>query len=167
MKTSVKLLVIGALASTSLMAVAKGGDGEYRCEMRGQGGHHGQGYHQEKRGHHGGDVRKMLRGLDLTAEQKTQIQALIEAAHVDKPKRDMAKMEAHMAARHALMTQPTFDEAAAREMIRERQANMADRALARMKLQHDIIQVLTDEQKAKLAERHAERMERFRAHHGE
>ncbi|MBY5923289.1 Spy/CpxP family protein refolding chaperone [Ferrimonas balearica] len=167
MKTSVKLLVIGALASTSLVAVAKGGDGEYRCEMRGHGGHHGKAYHHEKRGHHGGEVRKMLRGLDLTAEQKEKVKALIEAAHTDKPQRDMAKMEAHMAARQALMSSPDFDEAAAREMIGERQAKMADRELARMKLQHDIMQVLTDEQKAKLAERHTERLERFRAHHGE
>lgn len=171
MKPIAKLIAVGALTTTALVstsfAVAAQGDGQRDCEMRGKGGHHGMGYHHGKRGHHGGEVRKMLRGLDLSAEQKTQIKALIEAAHTDKPARDTADFEAKMAAHQALMNNPNFDEAAARQMINERQAAHADRTLARMKLQHDIIQLLTDEQKAKLEARHDKRMARFQAHHGE
>ncbi|MBY6187992.1 Spy/CpxP family protein refolding chaperone [Marinobacter hydrocarbonoclasticus] len=171
MKPLAKLIAVGAITSTALVstsfAIAAQGDGESRCQKHEQRGHHGQSYHHGKRGHHGGEVRKMLRGLDLTAEQKTEIKALVAAAHTDKPERDLTQVEERMAARQALMANPNFDEAAARAMIEARQSDKADRELARMKLQHDIMQLLTDEQKAKLAERHSKRLERFRAHHGE
>ncbi|MBY5994123.1 Spy/CpxP family protein refolding chaperone [Ferrimonas balearica] len=162
MKTAAKLLLVTALASTSVAVMAypgKGGHGE---------GHHAK--HGEHRGHHGGEVRKMLRGLDLTDEQKAQVKALIKQAHEskgEKPQRDLTQVEAQMAARQALMTSPTFDEAAARALIAERQAKQTERELARLKLQHEIIQLLTDEQKAKLAEKADKRIERFRAHHGQ
>lgn len=57
----------------------------------------------------------------------------------------------------ALMSAATFDEAAAKALIAERQAKGEARALEAMKLQHQMYQLLTPEQKAKFQARFDER----------
>ncbi|WP_417349801.1 Spy/CpxP family protein refolding chaperone [Ferrimonas sp.] len=126
---------------------------------------HGQGYHQEMGGefHQGGGkhMKRMLRGLDLTDEQKQQVKDILTKAKADRPERDPQFMKAQMERHHQLMLAAEFDEQAAREAIAVRQAKMAEMQLKQMKVQHEIMQLLTAEQKQKLEERRAERMKRF------
>ena len=128
---------------------------------------HGQGYHQEMGGEFhqgrggGKHMKRMLRGLDLTDEQKQQVKDILAKAKADRPERDPQSMKAQMERHHQLMLAAEFDEQAAREAIAVRQAKMAEMQLKQMKVQHEIMQLLTAEQKQKLEERRAERMKRF------
>ncbi|QYJ75185.1 MULTISPECIES: Spy/CpxP family protein refolding chaperone [Shewanella] len=107
------------------------------------------------------NMRHMFRGLDLTDEQKTQFRELMKA-HKDERKaqregKDDAARTAHHEKMKALMSAATFDEAAAKALIAERQAKGEARALEAMKLQHQMYQLLTPEQKAKFQARFDER----------
>ncbi|MBT1445255.1 Spy/CpxP family protein refolding chaperone [Shewanella sp. JM162201] len=121
------------------------------------------------------NMRHMFKDLNLSDEQKVQLRELMKA-HKDarKAERDAdgAERDASRAAHHekmqALMNAPTFDEAAAKALIAERQARGEERALEAMKLQHQMFQLLTPEQKTQLQakmeqkrqEREAKRAER-------
>ncbi|WKE65485.1 periplasmic heavy metal sensor [Gallaecimonas kandeliae] len=89
--------------------------------------------------------------LGLSQAQKDQIQALLDAQKGKRPSRD--QMKAKRDEMKALIEAPAFDETKARAMIAEH----ADMELAHMKLAHDVMQVLTAEQKDKLAEMRKER----------
>ncbi|WP_338590539.1 Spy/CpxP family protein refolding chaperone [Shewanella khirikhana] len=106
-------------------------------------------------------MRHMFRGLDLTDEQKTQIRELMKAHKEDRKAQREGKDDAARSAHHdkmmALMNAERFDEAAAKALIAERQAQGEARALEAMKLQHEIYQVLTPEQKAKFQTRFDEK----------
>lgn len=103
-------------------------------------------------------LHKALKGLDLTEAQKTQIKALREAARSQQPSRgDMASQHEALA---ALVKAPQFDAVAARQLLEAKQDKQLEAQLTRLKLQHDIRAVLTDEQKAKLDARHAKMLER-------
>lgn len=106
-------------------------------------------------------MRHMFRGLDLTDEQKTQIRDLMKAHKEERKAQREDKDEAGRAAHHekmqALMSAERFDEAAAKALLAERQAKGEARALDAMKLQHQIYQLLTPEQKAKFQARFDEK----------
>ncbi len=77
-------------------------------------------------------------------------------------------MEARRAAEQKLMSNKTFDEAAARQMIVERQQERlqmerehAERELQMLKKRHAIYQVLTPAQQKQLQELQQRRMENF------
>lgn len=96
-------------------------------------------------------LKGMLKGLDLTDAQREQIRQLMQTGRADK-----AAAKPEKAAReqlHALMQAETFDEVAARQLLEQQQQAMLERQLAGMKLRHQVLQVLTDEQRAKLEAR--------------
>ena len=103
----------------------------------------------------------MLKGLDLTDSQREQIRQLMQSSQSDKAaaKPDKAAREQL----HNLMQADTFDEVAARQLLEQNQQQMLERQLASMKLRHQVLQVLTEEQRSKLkarAERHKQRGEK-------
>ncbi|WP_372871214.1 Spy/CpxP family protein refolding chaperone [Shewanella sp.] len=106
-------------------------------------------------------MRHMFRGLDLSDEQKTQIHELMKAHKQERKAQREDKNDAARAAHHekmmALMNAERFDEAAAKALLAERQAKGEARALEAMKLQHQIYQLLTPEQKAKFQTRFDEK----------
>ena len=52
-----------------------------------------------------------------------------------------------------LLAADTFDEVTARQLIEKQQQQAVDKRLAAMKLQHQVLQVLTDEQRQQLNEK--------------
>lgn len=84
--------------------------------------------------------------LALTEAQKTQITALLDSAKANRPSRD--DMKAKRAAFKALMDADSFDENQARALLAER----GEAQLAHLKLTHQVMQVLSAEQKATLAD---------------
>lgn len=97
--------------------------------------------------------------LALTDTQKAQIKSLLEAHKGERPSRD--EMKAKMAEFKALMEAPSFDENKARALLEER----VDHELDRMKLGHDVMQVLTQEQRDKLADMREKMMSRHLKKH--
>ncbi len=111
-------------------------------------------------GPHGGEPAvRMLKGLDLTDAQREQIRTLVAASKAEKP--DMAAMKQQHEAVQALVKADQFDEAAARILLEKQQASMLEHQLERLKLQHQIRALLTDEQKTKLDERMAKMRDRM------
>lgn len=92
----------------------------------------------------------MLKGrlaekLALSDEQRSQIQVLIENHQAVYPQ-DREARKAHHEAVQALVDAEAFDEAAMRALLEQG----VDKKVAEFKLRHDIAQVLTDEQQARL-----------------
>ena len=85
--------------------------------------------------------------LALTDDQQVRISELIELHRSQYPQGDAKEAFAQKReAMDALMTEPEFDESAARALLSED----TERRLAGMKLRHDLAQVLTDGQREKL-----------------
>ncbi|MDO5059260.1 MAG: Spy/CpxP family protein refolding chaperone, partial [Neisseria sp.] len=82
---------------------------------------------------------------------KQKIRAIIEANRPSEADKKAMK-QAYQARKPADFNAP-FDEAAARQAISERQARHAETALKHQKMRHEIMQVLTPEQRAKLSEK--------------
>ncbi|WP_115720347.1 Spy/CpxP family protein refolding chaperone [Gallaecimonas mangrovi] len=93
----------------------------------------------------------MAKELGLSEAQTGKIKALLDADH----KQHEAEMKAKQAEFKALMDAPKFDEAKAKALLADRK----DMGLDRLRLAHDVMQVLTPAQRDKLA--------KMRDHHPE
>lgn len=114
-------------------------------------------------------IERALKGLDLTQAQQDQIKGLLEQARQqqgDKGRVDPAQKQKQRDERQALMSQETFDEAAARAMIASHQTLSTERKVAQMKVLHGVLQQLTDEQKAVFQDRMSRQMKRMQDHRG-
>ena len=134
------------------------------------GGHHGGGPGHEMRGGGmgGRGLERMLDSVNATAEQRTQIQAIAQAARAEMK----TQHEAGRALRQQeqqLFAQPTVDARAA-EALRQQKMALREQASKRMlQVKLDISRVLTPEQRKAMADRMAQRgamMERHRAERG-
>lgn len=136
-KTILVSITSGLLLISSLNPALAGDKGEWRQKMAGA-GQHGQIWQQ----------------LDLTDQQRQQIRELMQAHRAAKP---IAQREAMQ----ALLDAPQFDEQAARDILAQRAAQREQRQLAGLKLQHEIRQLLTSEQREQLQQlqqqRHSKR----------
>ena len=150
-----KKLVIAAAALPMMFATAGayafGGKGG--CGMDGPKGHFD---------------RDVLRQLDLTEEQKDKLRDLRDAKRDEmQAKRDefkdtrIAEMKAHHQAVQALVLADDFDEAKAQELAKAMIEKQSDRRVEKMKTKHEMLSILTEEQKAKLKDLQAERMEKM------
>jgi Spy/CpxP family protein refolding chaperone len=109
-------------------------------------------------------AERMLDGIGASAEQRTQIRQLVEAAQKDmSAQRESGRTLREQAAR--LFAEPTVDARAA-ETLRQQMLAQHDTASKRMtQLMLDVSRVLTPEQRKQMAERMAQRrtmMERHR-----
>ncbi len=143
---ALKLLPLFVGAALLMAQPALAGDG------------HGTKHGGKFAGHEVPELR-LLKGLDLTDSQREQIRSLMKEAHTDKP--DPASRSAAHQAMQALVKAEQFDEVAARQLLEKQQPQMLEQQLKRLKLQHQIRTVLTDEQKAKLDERAAKMQQRM------
>ena len=141
---TLKILLIPALLSTALLLAQPAIAG------------HGQ--------QAGEPAVRMLKGLDLTDAQREQIRALVAASKAGKP--DSTELQQQREALQALVKADQFDAAAARILLEKQQASMLEHQLERLKLQHQIRAVLSDEQKAKLDERMAKKHDRMKNRDG-
>lgn len=111
---------------------------------------------------------KMLKGLDLTDAQKTQLKTLIaEHRATVKAKQQPAAMQSLHSELQVLLQAEQFDEAAARLLLEKQQSTRLEHDIERLKFQHQLMSVLTAEQKAKLQARQAKMQERMAAKRAE
>ncbi|WP_351078942.1 Spy/CpxP family protein refolding chaperone [Shewanella sp. CAL98-MNA-CIBAN-0140] len=99
--------------------------------------------------HHGrkGGMHKMMHMLDLTAAQKTDVNAIMQKYQANRPERPTKEQRAeHRAEMLALITTAGFDEARATEMVATQQQRHLQRMLTHLKMQNEMYQLLTPEQ---------------------
>lgn len=114
-------------------------------------------------GRHGGPMFGMLRGLDLTAEQKAAIKEVSEAGREGlKPLFEQLKANHDQLA--ALGTDGKFDQARVETLAAEQAGIMSKLIVEKEKAKAAIFAVLTDEQKAKAVEMQQKRAERMKNH---
>jgi protein CpxP len=134
-----------------------------RHERRGPGGPGGPGGFFRGPGGPGGPggfgAMGLLRGLDLTDEQRAQVRQVMDGHRADL-KAIGDRLQAARKAEHDAVTAAQFDEQLVRGKSAELAAVMADAAVLQAKLHSDVFAVLTPEQQAKAAELKAQRQVR-------
>ncbi|WED21663.1 CpxP family protein [Vibrio sp. JC009] len=114
----------------------------------------------------GGFDRGALRQLDLTDEQEDQLKALRDAKREQRKADRGTRMADRMAAMQGLNTEvqdlvlaADFDEEQAKALAAKMVEKQSERQVEMLKARHDMMSILTDEQKAELKEIQAERMQ--------
>lgn len=145
-KVFIAIIALAVLATGVIFAVAQKASEEDK-------GHHGR-----RGGHHRG-MGLGLRVIDLTDEQKVKIKEIRQANKAAlQPLREAQK--ASRAKIAELTANGTFDEAQITALANEQAAAHAKLIVERQRVRSQIFALLTDEQKAKLAEMKAKRGER-------
>lgn len=132
-----------------------------------------KGDHKGMHGKCGGFDKKVMRQLDLTDAQKEQLKEMREAnraemkaKHAGNKSDKMAQMKAHHEKVQALVLADNFDEAAANDLASQMVEKQTERRVKMMEKKHQMLSVLTPEQKTKYVElqkeRHQECGEKFK-----
>lgn len=98
-------------------------------------------------------MQRMLAGLELTDSQQAQIKQLMQQ-HRQVRRATDEKGETRRQMRELLAAEQ-FDETAARLLLEQQQQQELTQRLAGLKLQHQILQLLTEEQRQQLSEKRA------------
>ncbi|MDO6774428.1 MULTISPECIES: Spy/CpxP family protein refolding chaperone [unclassified Shewanella] len=158
MKTRLKMKssVLALVASSALLAgqlyAAEPADTSVKTEQTQKGERAHGGKHHGKSMHKG--VRKMLRSLDLTEAQKTDVKAIMAKYKAEKGERPSAQeRSAHKADMLALITDANFNESQAEQIIAAKQAKQTQQMMNFFKMQNEIYQILTEEQQQKFESR--------------
>jgi periplasmic protein CpxP/Spy len=114
--------------------------------------HHSEGLHHERHTRPA-PLKRLLSGLDLTELQREQIQQLMQQHRTERQASAAEKKQHNQM--QALLAADNFDEMAVRDLLREQQQNHLEKRVAGLKLQHQILQVLTVEQRQQLAQKRA------------
>ncbi|HKM85627.1 MAG TPA: Spy/CpxP family protein refolding chaperone [Terriglobales bacterium] len=111
----------------------------------------------------GGDFRRMLTQLDLTADQHSQVKAIFEK---EKPTMQplMQQMRQNHSAMEALEASGAFDEAKTRALATQNSQTMIELQVEHARIKSEIMQILTADQKAKLAQIEANRAAHMSKH---
>ncbi|MCG9599202.1 CpxP family protein [Vibrio sp. Isolate25] len=122
-----------------------------------------------KKGHHGefGFDRGIMRQLDLTDAQKEQMKVLRETSKTEMKaefKQNFetrhAEMQANKEKLQALVLADTFDKVAANELAKQMIEQQTARKVKMLEKQHQMLSILTPEQKTKYVELQKERAEK-------
>ncbi len=140
---SIVLVAMGAMFIFAQDGATNNKDGKREDGKRGHFGKRG--------GRHRGGHGMMLRGLDLTDEQKAQVKSILQTSkETSKPIREQVK--ANRQKLQTLSENGNFDEAQV-QAIAAQQGNLsAQMIVQKEKVKSQIFNVLTPEQKAKAAE---------------
>lgn len=157
-KNTLKAGLLAIVASSALLTAGVSAGENHQGSNEGK-----SGYHQMK-GKHGGhhDMRKMFRGLDLTAEQKTEMKALF-SAHRDEMKQNRPSKEERAAQKAKMLdfiTTTNFSEEAVKQALAAKQEARQQKAVDMLKLQNQAYQLLTPEQQEKFKKRFAKHHKR-------
>ncbi|NLS14002.1 CpxP family protein [Vibrio sp. SM6] len=128
----------------------------------------GFGGHKGKQGRCELDMgKKMLRQLDLTEAQKSELKTLRDTQrdamrNVSDAERQtrIDQRKAQQQAVQKLILADTFDASQAQTLAQEMANQQAERRVKRMEMQHKMLSVLTPEQKTELAKLQQERLEK-------
>lgn len=160
MKTKPALAAAVLIGISALSLAACSSDRGPKHERNGR-EHAGKAFHK-------GGMERGFKDLNLTEEQKTKIRAIMEegrgnrAQQPDENRREAFRQqtESYRAAEQNLLKNPAFDEAAARNLIAQREQGMeeqrrlrAETELQQLKKRHAVFQVLTPEQQQKWLEK--------------
>lgn len=147
-KAIIAVLAFAVLATGVMFAFAqKSPDGE----KRGWG---------KRSGHHRG-FGMALRGLDLTDEQKAKVKEIHEAGR-STVQPTMEALKANHEKLEALTANGAFDEAQVTALANEQASLSAKLIVEKERTKSQVFAILTDAQKAKLAEMKAKRAERMK-----
>lgn len=120
-----------------------------------------------KGGIHKGGMKGTMAQLDLTATQQAQIKAITQEKYNNR-KNDRSKYQAERAQMQqqmqALTNAKTLDAAAVNRLADQQAAKTKQRFIERVQTEHAISQVLTSEQRQKMAQLKSER--KAKGHHG-
>jgi periplasmic protein CpxP/Spy len=99
----------------------------------------------------GGEFRHMLKQLDLTSAQQDQVKAIWTK---EKPTLQplMAQMRQNHSAESALEAAGPFDEAKTRALATQNSQTMVELQVEHARIKSEIMEILTPDQKAKLAQ---------------
>lgn len=131
------------------------------------GGNHNGGHHGGK-GYCGGgqEGHKVFRELDLTDTQQQQMKALRQANR-EAMKGNYGENHAAMQVSHqqmqALLLAEDFDETAVRGLAQQMSEQQVERRMAMLAKRHEMLNILTPEQKTKYQQLKAERAEQCEA----
>lgn len=142
------IILIAGLAALGFGAARKHHDGE---------GHHAFGQDRGpggRGGPRGGD--RIFRQLDLTDAQKTQIKALHEKQR-DEAKANHDQLRAIREQMRPLIENSAFDETAVRALLAKETQLMTEMQVVDARTRNAVFNLLTTEQKAKLAELRSKR----------
>ena len=111
----------------------------------------------------GGDFHRLLRQLDLTADQHSQVKAIFEK---EKPTLQplMQQMRQNHSAMKALEASGPFDEAKTTALATQNSQTMIQLQVEHARIKSEIMQILTADQKAKLVQLEANREARMSKH---
>jgi len=148
-KLTVAILSLVLVATGAMFVFAQDGAGN-KDGKRGfgkRGGHH--------RGGGGGGRGMMLRGIDLTDDQKAQVKTIMQSSRESsKPLRE--QMKANRQKLQTLSDSGNFDQAQVQALADEQGRLTAQMIVEKEKVKSQISAILTTEQKAKAAEMKAQ-----------
>jgi protein CpxP len=111
----------------------------------------------------GGEFHRMLRQLDLTSDQHSQVKAIFEK---EKPTLQplMQQMRQNQSAMKALEAAGPFDEAKVTALATQNSQTMIQLQVEHERIKSEIMQILTPDQKTKLAQIEANHEARMSKH---
>jgi protein CpxP len=122
--------------------------------------HEGNKAKGERKHHMMQKFKKMARFLQLSEEQRTEVKTIFAQVKIDKTNHREVINDFKDQVKH-LMNTPTFDEKAFTELHQQYQPQFSAAALLKAKTRHALFQILTEEQKVKLAEKKDKRHQMF------
>ena len=146
-KIIIAIIALAVLATGVMFAVAQRSGDDKKGGWGGRGGHHRGGM--------------MLRGLDLTDEQKAKVEEIMEAEKT-KVQPVFAALKANREKLHDLTANGAFDEAQVTALAGEQGDLSAQLIVEKERVKSQIFAILTDEQKAQAAEMRAKMKDRFK-----
>lgn len=142
----IPVLVVGAMLTGSLVLAGPGGYGRGNCDGSGKGpGAMSAEQHEDRMEH---KLEMMSTVLDLTAEQQTQIEALLNRQYQDN-KTLREQMQSSREEMHSARNAETFNEADFRVKAAKQAELKTEMMVAHAKLKQQIYALLTPEQQEK------------------
>ncbi len=141
--TRTRILTVGAAVMLAVAAAI----------AQGMHGHHGR----------GDDFHRMLKQLDLTSDQHNQVKAIWEKEKTGMQPL-MQQMQQNHAAMRTLEASGPFDEGKTRALATQNAQTMIELQVAHARIKSEIMQILTADQKAKLAQLEASHEARMNKH---
>ncbi|PKH01178.1 hypothetical protein CXF72_18015 [Psychromonas sp. MB-3u-54] len=156
--SSMGMMGMGSVDSEEMRGEYMHGEDMDREDMHGEYMHgedmdredmHGEYMHGEDMGM--GEMSMNFSQLNLTDQQKQKIQA-ITVASINGNHQNMGYMQVHHADMQTLLNNTVFDENKAKTLMAEHHKQMGERMLAMLKMQHQIFQLLNNQQKEQLTD---------------
>jgi Spy/CpxP family protein refolding chaperone len=143
-------LLAGSLATAGIITVSHAGPhcGE-RSGAYGEGMGHSEGRHDP--------LQRLMHQVDLTDAQQSEIKAIIETSRTDTENVRKQLLDSRKAMRN-LVTGSDYNIEKVRELADQQATLRAELTVARIDTMHRTLQVLTDEQQAKVAKLREQRM---------